>query len=327
MKLSGPQFQQLQHALLSAYPTANMLAQMVRIYLEENLHIVAGGADLNELVFNLIRWAEAGGRLTALVEGAHAANSGNPALDAFVTEVWQGLVSPSPAQRTSTPDATLRKQPSYPPFIVGSPVPPGQMVDRQIALRRVVERILDFLPHLAGGHPYLLQAAGAALWEAYDFEPPDSRARHAYVFDHLQREHGHQFTDTWRIWRAETRQAFVCVALAYAQTLLSGHPLELGSLLELLPSLEPELNDLAHVGLIARQPTVNGGWQVQQRMMLAWLLRELTPTLRSAATFEQWLRSADLHDHWSPPQRHQLWSAVQHMAARASLLRERLIAP
>jgi hypothetical protein len=532
MKLSGLHLQQLQQALVSAYPTPNSLAQMVRIRLDENLHTVAGSGDLSELVFNLIRWAEAGGRLTALVEGAHAANSGNPALDAFVTEVWQGLVSPSPAQRTSTPDATLRKPPSYPPFIVGSPVPPGQMVDRQIALRRVVGRILNegqstavvgeprlgkssllhfissaerrhelfgsmnerllfarlngqalgahctpalfweqalapvksylvdpaadsplaqhyqrglaagfaafalegllrqvvashqrlvllidefdsllyhpllnhadffgglrtvitqnrgalalvvasrlpltrlnaethhfnptgspyfnflaevvlgglderdseailapasmrfsdedrhFLRHLAGGHPYLLQAAGAALWEAYDLDLSESRARHHYVFDHLYREHTHQFADTWRVWRAETRQAFVCVALAHAQTLLADHPFDIRLLLDHLPNLEPELNDLAHAGLVARQPTANGGWQVEQRIMLAWLLREITPSLRSAATFDQWLRASELHDRWNQTQRSQLRAAIQTLAPRTTLLRDRLV--
>lgn len=77
MKLTGSQLQTLQSALLSAYGSPAPLAQMVRTELEQNLHAIAGGENLSEIVFSLITWAERTGNLPQLVEGATAANPGN----------------------------------------------------------------------------------------------------------------------------------------------------------------------------------------------------------------------------------------------------------
>ena len=84
MRFTGPQLQELRDALISAYPTRPSLEQMVRFKLNENLHTITGDGNLDEIVFNLINWAEARGRLEELVSKAHAANSGNPQLRAFV---------------------------------------------------------------------------------------------------------------------------------------------------------------------------------------------------------------------------------------------------
>ena len=55
-ELTGTQLQQLQRALLSAFPTRVALAQMVRHGLDESLDAIATG-NLNDTIFQLIEWA------------------------------------------------------------------------------------------------------------------------------------------------------------------------------------------------------------------------------------------------------------------------------
>ncbi|MEZ4714187.1 MAG: effector-associated domain EAD1-containing protein [Caldilineaceae bacterium] len=86
MKLTGHQIQTLQSTLLSAYGSPAALAQMVRIYLDQNLNTVAGGDNLGEIVFNLIAWAERSGNLLRLAEGAAEANPGNAAVQNWLEE-------------------------------------------------------------------------------------------------------------------------------------------------------------------------------------------------------------------------------------------------
>lgn len=85
-KLSGAEVKLLQEALLSAFPTRSALAQMVRIALEENLDAIVAEKNLSAVVFELIGWAEAQGRLDELVAAARYANQGNVELRAFAEE-------------------------------------------------------------------------------------------------------------------------------------------------------------------------------------------------------------------------------------------------
>lgn len=63
----------------------------------ELLRYAVGGDNLREVAFNLIRWAEAGGRLEELLRGALAQNPSNPRLKAFATSV---LLTSEPAPRS-----------------------------------------------------------------------------------------------------------------------------------------------------------------------------------------------------------------------------------
>ncbi len=80
MQLTGKQRKQLQQALVSAFPTHGKLVQMVSFQLDANLDTIAGGQNYLEVVFNLIAWAEAEGRLEDLVTAARFQNSGNSSL-------------------------------------------------------------------------------------------------------------------------------------------------------------------------------------------------------------------------------------------------------
>ncbi len=77
MTLTGPQAKQIQDVFLAAFDRAE-LAQMVQFQLGETLDQIAGGTDLTEIVFNLVRWADRNGRLLDLIDGALAANPESP---------------------------------------------------------------------------------------------------------------------------------------------------------------------------------------------------------------------------------------------------------
>src|ERR1041384_4291178 len=83
MNLTGIQHKQLQKALISAFPSKSVLAQMVRQQLEVNLAAIADGKDLSEVIFNLINWAESEGRIDELITKARAENNGNKELRDF----------------------------------------------------------------------------------------------------------------------------------------------------------------------------------------------------------------------------------------------------
>jgi hypothetical protein len=89
MRLTGGQHKQLQQALLSAFPTHGALAQMVRHQLDQDLEQIAGSDKLDDIVFSLINWAEAGGRIEELIEKTHNENPGNPDLKVFFEQFQQ----------------------------------------------------------------------------------------------------------------------------------------------------------------------------------------------------------------------------------------------
>ncbi len=96
MSLSKEEYQQLQEALLSAFPSKETLRQMVRFELGASLDAIAGGSNQSEVIFNLIGWAETCGKSQALIEGAYHHNSTNPKLKAFYENYQKSFAQPSP---------------------------------------------------------------------------------------------------------------------------------------------------------------------------------------------------------------------------------------
>lgn len=126
MKLTGQQYKQLLDALVSAYPTRNTLAQMIFFELGENLDTIVGSGSLVDTTFDLIKWAEARGRLDDLIRGAARTNSGNSDLKAFIKDVGDAqassAISPSP---TSAQDSTTSASPATP----ATPATPRSFVE------------------------------------------------------------------------------------------------------------------------------------------------------------------------------------------------------
>ncbi|MEM7130693.1 MAG: effector-associated domain EAD1-containing protein [Chloroflexota bacterium] len=86
MTLSGSQFKTLQDALRHAFLSTTELANMVWVALEEDLDAIAGGENRAQVIFNLLRWAEAQGRVAELIHGAATANPTNPQLRSWYQE-------------------------------------------------------------------------------------------------------------------------------------------------------------------------------------------------------------------------------------------------
>jgi len=87
MKLTGSELQQLQQAMMSAFPTRAALEQFALFQLGENLNAIAGGDTLGDLVFSFMRWTVATGRIEEVIREAQAANPGNPDLHAFAQQI------------------------------------------------------------------------------------------------------------------------------------------------------------------------------------------------------------------------------------------------
>lgn len=102
MKLPGARFEELQEALVTAFPTESDLRQMVRVGLDVPLANISNSRNLRGLVYDLIEWAESRGRLDDLVKQAHTHNPGNELLGALAKS-WPhdpGLHSLSPLARS-----------------------------------------------------------------------------------------------------------------------------------------------------------------------------------------------------------------------------------
>jgi hypothetical protein len=107
MQLKGKQFQQLQEALLGAFPHRAKLKQMVRFGLEENLDVIATGENDEEVVFKLIYWAETNGKLENLLIAVRnedcGGNPGNPQLKKICEELLQGQTATKQSHRLLNP--------------------------------------------------------------------------------------------------------------------------------------------------------------------------------------------------------------------------------
>ena len=80
MPINGSQRKQLLQAIISAYPSKADLEMMIDFGLEENLNIIAGGENYQQVVYNLIKWAKANGKLDKLIGAACNNNPGNEKL-------------------------------------------------------------------------------------------------------------------------------------------------------------------------------------------------------------------------------------------------------
>src|SRR5579859_63313 len=109
-RLTGSQVKAFHHALKSAFPASERLAQMVRMELDQRLGEIAGttGIDLDAIIFQLIEWAEANGKVRALLAAAARANSGNTELQAFARQMIPSSAS-STAPHTQTTNALLQE--------------------------------------------------------------------------------------------------------------------------------------------------------------------------------------------------------------------------
>ena len=100
MNITGEQYRRLQQALLSAFNRSE-LEELLMFRLNESLDAIVGASDLTSTVFQLIRWAQARGRLSELIAAARAENPNNDMLRAVAEELAQSAARPADDTRAA----------------------------------------------------------------------------------------------------------------------------------------------------------------------------------------------------------------------------------
>jgi hypothetical protein len=117
MELNGEQRAAFTRALLAAFPSRDKLQQMVSYGLNENIAHLTTAADLQQTVFELISWAEATNRTSALLHAALTANPTNTDLHKLTAQLVSGetlaaalLLSQGGASPPVAPAAEVRSR-------------------------------------------------------------------------------------------------------------------------------------------------------------------------------------------------------------------------
>lgn len=164
---------------------------------------------------------------------------------------------------------------------------------------------------VAGGHPFLLQTAAAAMWDAWEDGITETSARRRYMGQHLYREQKLHFADTWQVWSPDMRKAFTTVALAHTAHLLPQREFLTNAFIEGQRDFGPELDDLEVAGLVTPDERMGGGWRVVPQAMLWWLADELVRAIRMDTPLEDWLRAQELDNLLSHKEREQFGQVVR----------------
>ena len=163
---------------------------------------------------------------------------------------------------------------------------------------------------MAGGHPYLLQAAASELWEAYAEFPDDLDQRWRQTGQRLYRVALDTLSDIWRLWSPEMRKAFTVVTLAEMSG-LGQKKFRVKRLVRDLSDLGPELRTLKEHGFIVEDENIPGGWQVRPQVFLWWLADDLATMVRSEMPFGEWLQRQELGSMLAGDEKEQWGKAVQ----------------
>ncbi len=187
----------------------------------------------------------------------------------------------------------------------------GPMTDKEILelLRHAAGRFSleerKFITQAAGAHPYLLQVAASALWEAYEDGEEDAASRADLAARQLFEMAASMLKNTWHLWPAQTRMAMTAIALAQAPELLDRRQFKHKNLLKDMRDFVPELRTLEKQGFIYQAETMPGGWRIRPQVFLWWLTDELIRTVRDEQKFAEWLRTQELEGYLTKGQRKQ----------------------
>jgi hypothetical protein len=173
---------------------------------------------------------------------------------------------------------------------------------------------LAWLWKIAGGHPYLLQAAASTLWETcQDGEcDPAERRRQAGNTFYLQTVP--TLADTWRLWSPEMKKTFAIVGLDNLPALLNpDHPqrFDIETMVQTLPEYIPELRQLETHGFITPASGIPGQWKVQAEVMLWWLSEALIKAMREGDGVGRWLQAEGWEGLLKKGEKETLFQAVK----------------
>lgn len=206
------------------------------------------------------------------------------------------------ASRSSMRDLDERAQ-SYgytgsPYFNFVSEVTLGPLADHEV--EAILGRAGTFFTHvdcqwlhaLSGGFPYLVQAAAAALWAAYQ-EHSGMETRRIEAYRGLRKETDRTLWDIWRAWPSGIRHVFAAVALEHLHSLSCASPNPPGFLDRALVDSEvfaPELEQLQEQGYIRDDSATLSGKCIRPLIFLTWFSASFRAAAASEAAWEDWLR-------------------------------------
>jgi hypothetical protein len=164
------------------------------------------------------------------------------------------------------------------------------------ALRRTKIRFSqeerDYIRRVTGGHPYLVQAAAAALFDAIT-QRQVGEVRFAHMNKALRSWTEAHFDDMW--WHLTLQAQRTMYDLALAELNLN-HRADNNSITEKLVLNDVGLRQLAEDGLI--EETDPGGWRISAESFASWIVDNATPTSQSTPQLDatQAKRTAELRD-------------------------------
>ena len=265
---------------------------------EQNLRLIVVLDEFNEILHHpILNCAEFFGSLRSLATRAQSALVLIVATPRSLSDLSQEI------------DQYSTHGSPYFNFLCEVPMGPLSLRDISELLRRA-ERFSTqdrrFVSGVAGGHPYLVQATAAALWDVYEDKLRDPVERWRAAGESLYDEAEMTIGNTWRQWPSAMRQAITAVALAHIPTLLGKREFLVDRFIRDIRDFAPELRELKRRGFTKEDDAVPGGWRVRPGVFLWWLADELTRTVRSQEVFEDWLRAEVLEGPLTRKEKQQL---------------------
>ncbi len=121
-----------------------------------------------------------------------------------------------------------------------------------------------FLMEIAGGHPYLLQVAGAVLWNLYEYGDeinPDERCQHAEL--NFYQKARLMLDNTWHAWSETMHKVLTAVALVH----MENPP----SFTRDLSDFPQELDELEKHGFLVKDAHMPGGWRIRPAVLCRYI--------------------------------------------------------
>ena len=167
----------------------------------------------------------------------------------------------------------------------------NELLDR--AESKFIDVDQEYIKKVAGGHPYLLQAVAASIWEMYKTGEKRTPLLHRYerVGWEFYRTVEAHFTDTWRNWSDANRKVITVIALEQIGEAL-GHQFAVDKLMENPDDFATERNKLVDFGVLIQNET--GKWELASQAFLWWLADELKRNVRDDREFNEWLQRNEI---------------------------------
>ncbi|MCP4107077.1 MAG: hypothetical protein GY749_16315 [Desulfobacteraceae bacterium] len=177
----------------------------------------------------------------------------------------------------------------------------------------------EFILKVSGRHPYLLQTAGAILWEISD-QGKHGTERYQAASDEMYRQTCAHFADTWNSWSSAQKKAISAIALAQIPDLVNNHTFSWSNLIENITDYSAELRSLKDAGTIIESEENN--WQITQQAFLWWLADEIKQVTRDDSSFETWICEQEMDGLITKQGRKKIGQTAQKVSGLATSLIE-----